>query len=125
MVLVQIYIGQAENNRYFDVPLYGIYDVNIIGLQFHDALGAGQTSVIQIQSDIIRFNSSSRPNLLFMNNATANVNYSAALEAMPSIKNADFNGKVFMNITGVSGTALGANWHLILTLEATCAHKPK
>ena len=120
MVLVQIYVGQAENNNtYINVPLYGVYDVNIVNIQFHDALGAGQTSVVQIQSDVLRFPASGRQNLIFMNQPTCNVSYSAALETMPSIKNADFNGKIFMNVTGVSGTALGNGWHLILTLEAT------
>lgn len=126
MVLVQIYVGQAENNNtYINVPLYGVYDVNIINIQFHDALGAGQTSVIQIQSDVLRFPASGQQSLLFMNNASCNVTYNSAVEAMPSIKNCDFNGKILMNVTGVSGTALSNGWHLILTLEATCTSNAK
>lgn len=125
MVFIQIYVSNATNNTYIDVPLYGIYDINVIGIQFHDALGGGQTSVIQIQSDVLRFQSSSRQNLLFMNNPSANVNYSAALEAMASIKNADCNGKILMNISNLSGTALGATWTLILNLEATASNKAK
>lgn len=123
MVFIQLYVTNATNNRYFDVPLYGIYDINIIGLQFHHTGGA--TSINQIESDIIRFQQSSRPQLLFMNNPSANLNYNAALESMASIKNADFNGKILMYVTNVSGAALDSTWTLLLNLEVTASNKAK
>jgi hypothetical protein len=126
MVFVQLYITDTTNGNYFDVPLYGIYDINLIGIQFNHA----NHHVLQIQSDILRFQSSSRPSLLFMsnnsaNNQTTSVNYSAALEAMPSIKNADCNGRIFINVLQADGTALAGAFSLIINLEATCAHKAK
>lgn len=120
MVLIQLYITQDNNNSYIDVPLYGIYDVNMVGLQYYQA--GSQHAVLQIQSDILRFQSSSRPNLLFMNKPDSNINYSAALETMPSIKNADFNGKIYISVSKVAGHNL-SSFYLLLTFEATCSPK--
>jgi hypothetical protein len=52
MVLIQIYIPYTANNTYFDVPLYGVYDLNVVSIQFHDSGANTQFRVVEIQSYI-------------------------------------------------------------------------
>jgi hypothetical protein len=120
MVFVQFLITSATNNTYFNAALYGIHDINIISLQFHDTGAATQWRVLELQSDILRFPHSSRQYLTFLNNGQNYINYEASGEFMPSVKNMDCNGKFLLNLNQVDGPApLNANWSLVLTLEAT------
>jgi hypothetical protein len=131
MVLVQLLITNQtsgslvdNNNTFFSVPLYGVYDINVISLQFHDSGAATQFRVIELQSDILRFPHSSRQFLTFLNNAQTAINFEASSENMPSIKNIDLNGKIFINANLLAGTAFN-NFHMVLTLEATVSNKAK
>ena len=131
MVLVQLVITNQtsgslvdNNNTFFNVPLYGIYDINVISLQFHDSGAGTQFRVIELQSDILRFPHSSRQFLTFLNNAQTAINFEASSENMPSIKNIDLNGKIFINANLLAGTAFN-NFHMVLTLEATVCHHAK
>lgn len=116
MVFVQLYVTDATNGRYFDVPVYGVHNINIINIQFHDSGVASQFRVIEVQSDFIRFPNSQRQYLLFLNNGQNYVNFNAGTEIMPSIKKCDLNGKIFLNFHLVSGTAFN-NWSAVITLE--------
>lgn len=131
MVLVQLVVTNltsdsltANNNTYFNVPLYGVYDINVISLQFHDSGAATQFRVVELQSDILRFPHSSRQFLTFLNNAQTAINFEASAENMPSIKNIDLNGKILINTVLLAGTAFN-NYHMVLTLEATVSNKAK
>ena len=131
MVLVQLVVTNltggsltANNNTYFDVPLYGVYDINVVSLQFHDSGAATQFRVIELQSDILRFPHSSRQFLTFINNAQTAINFEASSENMPSIKNIDLNGKILINTVLLAGTAFN-NYHMVLTLEATVSNRAK
>jgi len=131
MVLVQFVVTNsaggsltANNNTYFDVPLYGVYDINVISLQFHDSGPATQFRVVELQSDILRFPHSNRQFLTFLNNAQTAINFEASAENMPSVKNIDLNGKILINANVVAGTAFN-NFHMVLTLEATVSNKAK
>jgi hypothetical protein len=124
MVLIQIYIPYTANNTYFDVPLYGVYDLNVVSIQFHDSGANTQFRVVEIQSDILRFPYSNRQYLTFINNSQNTINYSSGREDMPSIKNIDLNGKILLNFNYLAGTALN-NWHCVLTLEVNESNKAK
>ena len=131
MVLIQFVVTNltggsltANNNTYFDVPLYGVYDINVVSLQFHDSGAGTQFRVVELQSDILRFPHSSRQFLTFLNNAQTAINFEASAENMPSIKNIDLNGKILINTVLLAGTAFN-NFHMVLTLEATVSNRAK
>lgn len=118
MVFVQLYVTEATNGLYFDVPVYGVHNVNIINLQFHDSGGNAQLRVIEVQSDILRFPNSQRQYLMFLNNGQNYINFNAGTEIMPSIKNCDLSGKIMIRLNVVSGNAFNNNtWTLLLGLE--------
>jgi hypothetical protein len=131
MVLVQLVVTNltgdslvSNNNTFFNVPLYGVYDINVVSLQFHDSGANTQFRVIELQSDVLRFPHSSRQFLTFLNNTQTSINFEASSENMPSIKNIDLNGKIFINANLLAGTAFN-NFHMVLTLEATVSTKAK
>lgn len=132
MVLVQLVVTNltslplitANNNTYIPVPLYGVYDINVISLQFHDSGAATQFRLIELQSDILRFPHSGSQYLTFINNEQTAINFEASSENMPSIKNIDLNGKLLINANVLAGTAFN-NFHMVLTLEATISNKSK
>lgn len=116
MVLVQIYVSQALNNTYINVPLYGTYDVCVIGMQYHDNPAIARP--MEIQSDILRAVNSSSPYLMFINAPSSSVSNGSDTGRMVSIPNCDFNGKVLINLidktTGVEPVGMQ---HLLITLE--------
>jgi len=129
MVFIQLLINNFDsgtlitnNNSYLDVPLYGVYDINVISIQCHSNSAAFR--VIELQSDVLRFPHSGCPYLTFLNNGQNYMNFEASGEMMPSIKNVDLNGKIFCNINSLNGVALGA-FNLIVTLEATVCTNAK
>lgn len=125
MVLVQIYVPYTANNTYFDVPLYGVYDMMVVSIQFHDSGASSQMRVVQIQSDILRFQHSNQQYLTFINNAQTAINFNqGSAELMPSLKNIDINGRILINANVLAGTAFN-NWYMVITLEATCSSKAK
>jgi len=131
MVLVQLVVTNltggslvANNETYLNVPLYGVYDINVISLQFHDSGASTQFRLVELQSDILRFPHSGTQYLTFINNAQTAINFEASGENMPSVKNIDLNGKLFIKANVLAGTAFN-NFHMILTLEATVSHKAK
>jgi hypothetical protein len=132
MVLVQLVVTNlasgsltANNNTYFDVPLFGIYDINVISLQFHDSGANTQFRVLEIQSDVIRFPHSSRQYLTFFNNPQNSINFEASGENMPSVKNCDLNGKILINVNALYAPTALNNFHMVLTLEATVSNRAK
>jgi hypothetical protein len=124
MVLVQIYVPYTANNTYFDVPLYGVYDMMVVSIQFHDSGDNTQMRVVQIQSDLLRFQHSNQQYLTFINNAQTSINFNQASELMPSVKNIDVNGRILIRAHVLAGTAFN-NWYMIITLEATVSNKAK
>jgi len=124
MVFIQLLVNNTNNNTYIDVPCYGIYDLNVVGLQFHDT-GGNQFRLLQVQSDVLRFPYSNQQSLVFMNNAQNTINYCNGRDDMPCIRNIDMNGKILINVALLAGHALNGTWHLILTLEVNDSNKAK
>ena len=116
MVLVQIYVPQALNNTHINVPLYGTYDVSLVGIQYHDAPVLARP--MEIQSDILRVINSSSPYLMFINQAHTNIASGSDSGRMISIPNCDFNGKVLINLldktTGIEPVGMQ---YLLISLE--------
>lgn len=129
MVLVQFLItydsngGAGGGGNYYNCGLYGLHDIIVLGVQFHDTGANTQFRCLELQSDLLRFPHSARQYFTIFNNAQANLNFSSAVDsATYSILNADLNGRIFFNVAVVGGTnsqALNANWNLVLTLEVT------
>ena len=116
MVLVQIYVPQALNNTYINVPLYGTYDVSVIGIAYHDA--PVQARPMEIQSDILRVVNSSSPYIMFLNAPSSSVSNGSDSGRMVSIPNCDFNGKVLINVIDkTTGTAPANMQYLLISLE--------
>lgn len=117
MVFVQLYVTNLTNNQYVDVPVFGVHNINIVGIQFHDSGGNNQFRCIEIRSDILRFPQSQSQYLMFLNNGQNYINFNAGTEMMASIKHCDLNGKILLDLHVVSGQAFGANWTTVITLE--------
>lgn len=116
MVLVQIYVTDATNNTYINLPLYGTYDVSVVGIQYHDA--PVQARPMEIRSDLLRLPNSSRPFLMFLNQPHTNVSTGSDSGRMISIPNCDFNGRVLINLIDITTGAQPANMqYLLITLE--------
>lgn len=116
MVLVQIYVSQALNNSYIDIPLYGTYDVSVVGIQYHDNPSLGRP--MEIRSDLLRFPNSSRPFLMFINAAHTNIASGSDTGRMISIPNCDFNGKVLINLIDITtGVEPVGMQYLLISLE--------
>jgi len=125
MVFVQISVPIASNNTYFDVPVYGLCDIIIIGLQYHET-GAATKRILELRSDVLRFPSSQSQFLTWCINPTINLNFSSGTDIVPSIKRADLNGKILINIIEKSTGIAPANMtDFILTLEVSEVNRSK
>jgi hypothetical protein len=117
MVLVQIYVTAALNGTYFDVPLYGTYDVNLLNISYHD--GPVLARPMLIQSDILRCPNSNVQGIMFINQPHTNMTYNGGAERMVCFPNCDFNGKVLINlIDRTTNVAPVGMQYLLITLEA-------
>lgn len=125
MVFCQINVPVALNNTYFDVPCYGICDIIIVGLQYHET-GANTKRILELRSDHLRFPHSNTQNLTWCINPTISLNFSSGTDIVPSIKRADLNGKILINVIEKSTGVAPANMtDFIITLEITELNKAK
>jgi hypothetical protein len=125
MVFVQFNVPVARNNTYFDVPCYGICDIIVVSLQYHES-GAATKRILELHSDMIRFPHSSTQYLTWCINPTINLNFSSGTDIVPSIKNADLNGKILIQVIDRATGATPVNMtDFILTLEITELNKAK
>lgn len=126
MVFCQIYVPVALNNTYFDVPCYGICDIIIVGLQYHESGGVVTKRILELRSDHLRFPHSNTQNLTWCINATTTLNFSSGTDVIPSIKRADLNGKILINVIEKStGVEPAHMTDFIITLEITELNKAK
>ena len=125
MVFCQIVVPVASNNTYFDVPCYGLCDIIIVGLQYHET-GANTKRILELRSDVLRFPSSQSQFLTWCINPTINLNFSSGTDIVPSIKRADLNGKILINVIEKSTGVAPANMtDFILTLEVSEVNRSK
>lgn len=116
MVLCQISVPVAQNNTFIPVPLFGIYDVNVINVQYLDS--AVTTGVFEVRSDILRFPNSASTFLTFINAPRTFVQFNHGTEEMVSIPNADFNGRLLINVINrATGTTPVNMTEIVITLE--------
>tara|TARA_R110000868_G_scaffold129239_1_gene337803 strand:- start:1 stop:378 length:378 start_codon:yes stop_codon:yes gene_type:complete len=125
MVFCQIVVPVASNNTYFDVPCYGLCDIIIVNLQYHES-GAATKRILELRSDVLRFPSSQSQFLTWCINPTINLNFSSGTDIVPSIKRADLNGKILINVIEKSTGVAPANMtDFILTLEVSEVNRSK
>jgi len=122
MVLVQIYINNANNNTYFVVPITGIASVRVLGIQYHDG-SASTNRVLQIQSDALYFPYSTQRYYTFMcmpsNICQATINTDMSRDAY-HLTDQRFNGKILLNVVqqySADNSALPATFNCILSLD--------
>tara|TARA_R110002126_G_scaffold114618_1_gene253202 strand:+ start:2561 stop:2935 length:375 start_codon:yes stop_codon:yes gene_type:complete len=124
-VFCQIVVPVASNNTYFDVPCYGLCDIIIVNLQYHES-GAATKRILELRSDVLRFPSSQSQFLTWCINPTINLNFSSGTDIVPSIKRADLNGKILINVIEKSTGVAPANMtDFILTLEVSEVNRSK
>jgi len=118
MPLVQIYVSQANNNKFIDVPLFGTYDVNVLNVSYQDNPQIRRPMLIT--SDILRCPNSSLPGIMFINNAHTNMTYTGGMERGLSFPNCDFNGRILINLTDITtGIEPVGFEYLLITLEVS------
>lgn len=118
MVLVQIYVSSALNNTYINVPLYGVYDINVCNVSYHDQPVLAHP--MEIHSDILKFPNSTQPYLMFINAPSSSTTYTAGADRMLSIPRCELNGRILINLidktTGVQPVGMQ---YLLITLEVS------
>lgn len=125
MVFAQIVVPVARNNTYFDVPCYGLCDIIIVSLQYHET-GAATKRILELHSDQLRFPHSNSQNLTWCINPTISLNFSSGTDVIPSIRRADLNGKILINVVDkATGTTPATMTDFILTLEITEVNRSK
>jgi hypothetical protein len=117
MPLVQILVTAALNGTNFDVPIYGMCNITVVSVQYHTTENAaGNHRVIQLQSDKLRFINSPLQFLTFGSYFSANIAFNQGF--VPSIKNAQLDGKINLRAVDIATGALPANMtHCLITLD--------
>ena len=116
-MFVQILVPVALNGTMFDLPVYGIANVTVVSIQYHTTeAAAGNQRVIQVQSDKLRFVNSPMVFITFGSYFSTNSAFNQAFT--PSIKNCQFDGKIFLKVVDYATGATPASMtHLLLTLD--------
>lgn len=116
MPIVQFYVTVANNNTYFDVPIYGVCNIKVISVAYHKTNAAGTLQVVQIQSDKLISPASPQRFITFMNGSTALQTYDQGVGY--NFDRIEMNGKIQIRlidvITGATPTDFSA---LLLTLQ--------
>lgn len=116
MPIVQFYVTVANNNTYFDVPIYGVCNIKVISVAYHKTNAAGTLQVVQIQSDKLISPASPQRFITMVNGATSVQNFDQGI-GYP-FDRVEMNGKIQIKIidviTGTTPTDFSA---LLLTLQ--------
>lgn len=116
-MFVQLLVPVASNGTYFDLPIYGLANVTVVGIQYHTTEAqAGNQRVIQVQSDKLRFINSPMVFITFGSYFSNTSTFNQAFT--PSIKNCQFDGKILLKVVDYATGATPAGMtHLLLTLD--------
>ena len=122
MVLVQLYITQANNGTYFAVPITGKACVRVLGVQYSET-GNTVDRVIQIQSDNLYFTYSPQRYLTFMSMhgtaSQANLSLDMSRDAF-HLTDQQFNGQLYIKVVqqySSDASALPNPFNVLLNLD--------
>jgi hypothetical protein len=115
-MLIQLIVEAATNGTYFVVPFSGTCNIQLLGYQYHSTNNASNL-VIEIRSDILRFNNSQTPHFSFLNNYSSSANIDNSTDGF-HIRGVQLNGQIQVAVvnrsTGASPTGFTG---LILNLD--------
>jgi hypothetical protein len=118
MPIVQVWVNTTNNNSYVNVPIYGLHNIKVMSLQYHETNNPAH-KIIQVISDKLISTNSATRFLTFKLQALLNLNYDSGVG--PSFERVDLNGKIFINVVEVTSagvvSAIGNFTDLILTLQ--------
>lgn len=118
MPIVQIWINSTNNNSYVDVPIYGLHNIKVINLQYHETNNPAH-KMVQVISDKLISTTSPTRFITFKLQSLLNLNYDSGVGS--SFERVDLNGKIFINVVEVTSAGVIstiANFtDLLLTLQ--------
>ena len=114
MVLVQILITEATNNRNYVVPISGKCSIRVLNMSFADEGTASR--VIQLQSDLLYFPYSPQKYLTMISNAPTTLSFDQAFHEY-NLQNVVLQGQLLLNVVSIFGGPLVAGWVCLVTLQ--------
>lgn len=116
MPLVQLYVTTANNNTYFDVPIYGVCNIKAISVAYHKTNAVSTLQVVQIQSDKLISPASPLRFITFMNGPTALQTYDQGVGY--TFDRVEMNGKIQIRLIDTITGATPADFSAcLLTLQ--------
>jgi hypothetical protein len=118
MPLCQFYINPSNNASDFIVPVSGKANVRVISVQYYNTNSSSAHYVVQIRSDVLRFQASSLPYLTFFSGTgSPSIGFDSSHREY-SINGLNLQGKIQLEVvdlaTGAQPTHFGG---CLLTLE--------
>lgn len=118
MPLCQFYINPSNNGTDFVVPVSGHANISVLSIQYYNSNNASAHHVVQIRSDVLRFQASSLPYLTFFSGTgSPSLGFDSGRREF-SLKGVNLQGKLNLEIvdlaTGLQPTHFGG---CLLSLE--------
>jgi hypothetical protein len=115
-MLIQLIVESATNGTYFVVPFSGTCNIQLLGYQYHSTNNASNL-VIEIRSDILRFNNSQTPHFSFLNNYSSSANIDNSTDGF-HIRGVQLNGQIQLAVVARSTGAVPVGFTaLVLNLD--------
>ena len=115
-MLIQLIVEAATNGTYLTIPFSGTCNIQLLGYQYHSTNNASNL-VIEIRSDILRFNNSQTPHFSFLNNYSSSGNIDNSTSGF-HLRGVQLNGQIQIAVvnrsTGASPTGFTG---LVLNLD--------
>lgn len=118
MPLCQFYINPSNNGSDFIVPVSGKANVTVLSIQYYNTNNTAAHYVVQIRSDVLRFQASSLPYLTFFSGTgSPSIGFDSGRKEFSMI-GVNLQGKIKLQVvdlaTGLEPTHFGG---CLLTLE--------
>lgn len=123
MVLSQIIITPANNNTLIPIGIAGKCSIRVLAVQYHDTAGAGQSRVIQLQSDSLYFPYSPARYLTWVSGGNGEISLdNSHLEY--HLQNVVINGQIRVHVVNHATGAEPAGFqHCVITLDVEKINK--
>jgi hypothetical protein len=123
MVLVQLLVTSATNNRYYTVPISGKCSIQVLSMVYHSSEANTNSRVISLESDVLIAPYSPLRYITMVSNPQGTLNYDSNVREY-NFQNAVVNGQILLNLVEYSTKASPpGTWHLLLSLEIECINK--
>ena len=113
-MILQVHIPAAQNNRYFVVGSYGVFNIRVLNIDYHQTGNA--STVIRVVSDKL-MTKGSTPFLTFINNPSTNLTIDSSNRTW-SYEKVPLDGQILFNVIDISTGTTPANMSdIVLTYE--------